>query len=320
MNLIKDKMSKSSKRVAYTQVILLLSSILIVVLLYNVIIEMLQIPIEVLYDEEALTIYLEQILENYSSSLLISFVLGFVLFIAAIFYLVSFVQLSSSFLRLSIIEPKVEKEAKNTGNFLRIGLMLLIGGVILTFMNSTVIVYISLFLDFVGVALLTVGYFYIGKTFKKLHEIGLFPNKEKQLIFIGQAISFLSIIPLSIADPYATTIQPFSLAMLIIAAVLSIIGFTVLVIGFYKLGNDAKNIQEIFGVSQPVIQVQTGFKEPSRAQSSYVIQQSNIIETESSPMEYESEARFCYNCGAKFFAETKFCKNCGIELDEDDRF
>ncbi len=316
MNLIKDKMSKSSKRVAYTQVILLLSSILIVVLLYNVIIEMLQIPIEVLYDEEALTIYLEQILENYSSSLLISFVLGFVLLIAAIFYLVSFVQLSSSFLRLSIIEPKVEKEAKNTGNFLRIGLMLLIGGVILTFMNSTVIVYISLFLDFAGIVLLTVGYFYIGKTFKKLHEIGLFPNKEKQLIFIGQAISFLSIIPLSIADPYATTIQPFSLAMLIIAAVLSIIGFTVLVIGFYKLGNDAKNIQEIFGVSQPVIQVQTGFKEPSRAQSSYVIQQSKIIEAESSPMEDESEARFCYNCGAKFFVETKFCKNCGIELDE----
>ncbi len=316
MNLIKDKMSKSSKRVAYTQVILLLSSILIVVLLYNVIIEMLQIPIEVLYDEEALTIYLEQILENYSSSLLISFVLGFVLLIAAIFYLVSFVQLSSSFLRLSIIEPKVEKEAKNTGNFLRIGLMLLIGGVILTFMNSTVIVYISLFLDFAGIVLLTVGYFYIGKTFKKLHEIGLFPNKEKQLIFIGQAISFLSIIPLSIADPYATTIQPFSLAMLIIAAVLSIIGFTVLVIGFYKLGNDAKSIQEIFGVSQPVIQVQTGFKEPSRAQSSYVIQQSKIIEAESSPMEDESEARFCYNCGAKFFVETKFCKNCGIELDE----
>jgi flagellar basal body-associated protein FliL len=316
MNLIKNKMSKSSKRVAFTQVILLLSSILMVVLLYNVIIEMLQMPIEVLSDEEAFTVYLEQILENYSSSLLISFVVGFVLFIAAIFYLVSFMQLSSSFLRLSLIEPKVAKEAKNTGNFLRIGFMLLIGGAILTFINSTAIIYISLFLEFAGVALLTVGYLYIGKTFKKLHEIGLLPNKEKQLIFIGQVITLLSIIPLSFIDPYTIDLQPFTLAMLIIAVVLSIIGFIVLVTGFYKLGNDAKNIQEIIGVSQPVIQVQTGFKEPSRAQSSYIIQQSNIIETESSPIEFESEARFCYNCGAKFFAETKFCKNCGIELDD----
>ncbi len=316
MNLIKNKMSKSSKRVAYTQVILLLSSILMVVLLYNVIIELLQIPIEVLSDEEAFTVYLEQILENYSSSLLISFVVGFVLFIAAIFYLVSFIQLSSSFLRLSLIEPKVAKEAKNTGNFLRIGLMLLIGGAILTFINSTAIIYISLFLEFAGVALLTVGYLYIGKTFNKLHEIGLFPNKEKQLIFIGQVITLLSIIPLLFIFDDAFDIQPFSLAMLIIAAVLSIIGFVVLVTGFYKLGNDAKNIQEIFGGFQPVIQVQTGFKEPSRKQSSYISQPSNIIDAESSPVGFESEARFCYNCGAKFFTETKFCKNCGVELDE----
>ncbi|MCG3224987.1 MAG: hypothetical protein H7647_11005 [Candidatus Heimdallarchaeota archaeon] len=287
-----------------------------VVLLYNVIIELLQIPIEVLSDEEAFTVYLEQILENYSSSLLISFVVGFVLFIAAIFYLVSFMQLSSSFLRLSLIEPKVAKEAKNTGNFLRIGLMLLIGGAILTFINSTAIIYISLFLEFAGVALLTVGYLYIGKTFNKLHEIGLFPNKEKQLIFIGQVITLLSIIPLLFIFDDAFDIQPFSLAMLIIAAVLSIIGFVVLVTGFYKLGNDAKNIQEIFGGFQPVIQVQTGFKEPSRKQSSYISQPSNIIDAESSPVGFESEARFCYNCGAKFFTETKFCKNCGVELDE----
>ena len=308
MNQIKEKMSKSSKRIAVSQISVYLCAIIIGVLLYQFIIEILKIPLSVLSDPDALPEVLEQIMNQFMDSILIAFAVGFIMFIFSVLYLVSFLQLTSSFARLSTIEPKVGQVAKTASNFLRISIILLILGIFLYFVNSIATTYITIFMYLASAAFMTSGYFFISKVFKILHELGLFPKKESRLIFYGQMVLMLSFVPLSF------TLTNISITPIIIAGVIALGGLTCLSVGLFRLSKDALLIKEAPVSATSMIQVQTGFKEPTFTPSTiYTPPQSNETANDSEALS-EPEVEFCFNCGAKLFTKTQFCKNCGVEL------
>ncbi|MCK5408707.1 MAG: hypothetical protein KAJ30_00450, partial [Candidatus Heimdallarchaeota archaeon] len=85
---------------------------------------------------------------------------------------------------------------------------------------------------------------------------------------------------------------------------------------FFRLSKDALLIKEIPVSATSLIQVQTGFKDPTIAPNTvYTSPQSqetiDVTNTNSG-----LEVSFCYNCGAKLFTKRQFCENCGVELEE----
>ncbi len=308
MSQIKEKMSKSAKRVAITQIFLFLCAIIVGVVLYQLIIELLKIPQSVLEDPDALTNYLESTLSVYLGPLTIVMFMGFFMFIVSIIYLFSFLQLSSSIAKLGNVEPKVGEVAKRTSNFLRISIILPIVGVLVTFINPEITIYISYFMYIASAALMTVSYFFISSIFKILHELGLFPKKESRLMFYGQIVSILSIAPILFTGINIT------LTPVIIAGVIAVGGLTCVTIGFFRLSKDALLIKEIPVSATSVIQVQTGFKDPSISPNTTSPQSHEIIDVTNTNSELE--VSFCYNCGAKLFTKRQYCENCGVELEE----
>jgi len=310
MNQIKEKMSKSAKRVAITQTFLFISAIIVGAVLYQLIIELLKIPQSILEDPDALINFLESTLDVYLGSLTIVMFLGFFIFIVGIIYLFSFLQLSSSFAKLGSIEPKLAQITKNTSNIMRTSIFLPILGFFLTFINPEITIYISYSMYIISAGLMTVGYFFISRIFKILHELGLFPKKESRLIFYGQIVLMLSITPILFTGINLT------LTSVIITGVIAAGGLTCVTVGFFRLSKDALLIKEIPISATSLIQVQTGFKDPSIAPNTiYTSPQSqetiDVTNTNSG-----LEVSFCYNCGAKLFTKGQFCENCGVELEE----
>lgn len=303
-------MSKSAKRVAIAQAFLFSCAIIIGVVLYQLIIELLKIPQSVLEDPDALTNYLESILDVYLGPLTIVMFLGFFMFIVVIFYLFSFLQLSSSFAKLGSIEPKLARITKNTSNIMRTSIILPILGFFLTFINPEVTIYISYFMYLASATLMTISYFFISRIFKSLHELGLFPKKESRLIFYGQIVLMLSIAPILFTGINIT------LTPVIITGVIAVGGLSCVTVGFIRLSKDALLLKDIPVSATSLIQVQTGFKDPSISPNTvYTSPQSheaiNVTSTNGG-----TEVSFCYNCGAKLFTKRKFCENCGVEIEE----
>ncbi len=310
INLIKEKMSKSTKRIAIIQTVLSLCAIIVGVVLYQLILELLKIPQEVLEDPDALLIYLESTMSIYLASLTIVMFMGFFMFILSIIYLVSIFQLSSSFARLGVIEPKVGQVAKYASNFLRTSIILVISGAFLTFISPEITIYISFFMYLASAAIMAAGYFFISRTFKILHELGLFPKKESRLIFYGQIAVMISIAPLLF------TRITIPLTLVIITGVIALGGLTCVIVGFFKLSKDALLIKGITVSATSLIQVQTGFKDPTIAPNTvYTSPQSHETAYDKETLS-EPDVRFCYNCGAKLFVKTQFCENCGVEIEE----
>lgn len=311
MSQIKEKMSKSAKRVAITQIFLFLSAIIVGVVIYQLIIELLKIPQSVLEDPDALTNYIESTMSVYLGPLTIVMFMGFFMFIISIIYLFSFLQLSSSFARLGNIEPKAGQVAKRTSNILRISIILPILGVLVTFINPEITIYISYFMYLASAALMTVGYFFISRIFKILHELGLFPKKESRLMFYGQIVSMLSIAPLLFTRIDISIIIPF-----IIAGIIAVGGLTSVIVGFFRLSKDALLIKETPVPATSLIQVQTGFKEPTFAPNTVYTSPQSHETVDVTDTINEPDVIFCYNCGAKLFTKTQFCENCGVEIEE----
>jgi len=280
------------------------------VVLYQLILELLKIPQSVLEDPEALTDYLESTMSEYLGSLTIVMLMGFFMFIVSIIYLFSFLQLSSSFARLGNIEPSLVQIAKNTSNILRTSIILIILGAFLTFISPEITIYISFSMYILSAALMAVGYFFISRIFKILHELGLFPKKESRLIFYGQIVMMISIIPLSFTGINMT------LTPVIIAGVIALGGLTCVIVGFFRLSKDALLIKEIPVSATSMIQVQTGFKDPTFAPNADYSQPQTQETIDDTTAFSELGVGFCYNCGAKLFTKTQFCKNCGVELEE----
>lgn len=310
MNQIKVKISKNAKRLAFIQIFLALCAIIVGVSIYNLILELLKIPQSVLDDPDALVNYLDATMSQYLPSMTIIMFTGFFIFILGIAYLVSILLLSSNFATLANIDPRVGQVAKSTSIFLIIGIILPIIGSLVLFIYPEITIFITLFMYLASTVIMTVGYFFICRTFKILHELGLFPKKESRLIFFGQLVFNLSFVPLSF------TLTFVSLVPLIIAGVTALGGLTCVIVGFFRLSKDALLIKEMPVSATSMIQVQTGFKDPIFAPNTDYTQpqtQETIADTAALS---EPGVSFCYNCGAKLFTKTQFCNNCGVEFDE----
>ena len=313
---VTNRMSRSAKRLAYIQTSLIILVAIIIGLLYQIILEILSIPMDVVDDPEALYNYLDSLINQHLSSLTIIMFLGFIILVLGIIYLVSFFQLSSTFIKLSNIETSVAKEAKNAGNFMRYSMLIIILSSFFGTGTSMVTYYIGLVANLVAIVLMTLGYFYIGQIFKKLRINGLYSKKEDRLIFYGQIAALSSIIPISIVAPQLYSTEPLLIAPLIVAGVLIIGGYICLSVGFYKLGNNAKLIRGSLHSSEQLIQVTTEYEKPYQpSQSAYVASKIYSEPLIDEPVNSDV-ASFCYNCGAKIFSSTKFCENCGANLED----
>lgn len=278
--------------------------------MYRLMLELLKIPQSVLEDPDALTNYIESNMSEYLGSMTIIMFLGFFIFILALAYLVSLILLNSSFTKLANIDPKIGQVVKVTNISILIGIILPVLGSLVLFIEPMFTMYITLFMYLGSVVAIAVGYFFISRTFTILHALGLFPKRGNRLLFYGQIVLTLTIFPLSISP----TTNP--LVSIIIAGVIVLGGLTIVIVGFFRLSKDALLIKEIPVSATSVIQVETGFKEPTYQPST--VYTSPQTQEPSSVTENLNEpgVGFCYNCGAKQFTKTQFCKNCGVKFDE----
>ena len=302
MHLVKNKMSQHAKRLGIVQLLLFGSLIVMLGVFYYLIYYIISIDPEQLNDPAYLEQLAMDLVENHMNILSIVFIAMVVALIAGILYLISFFQLSSSFSLLAQAENRVAKTATNVSNYIRFSLILQLAGIVLTFITGIQLIYLPEILLVISFVLILLAYHSIGKTFKQLKELGLFPKNENKLLFYSQLVPLLSIVPISFTISELLSGEDLSIAPLVIAAIFIIGGTIGVSIGFFRLSSEAMLISS---------DVRTEY-DPS-TQTMYIAQevQPEFL-PEPEPLQTDDgKARFCPHCGIKLRGKKKFCTSCG---------
>ena len=302
MHLVKNKMSQHAKRLGIVQLLLFGSLIVMLGVFYYLIYYVISINPEQLNDPAYLEQLAMDLVENHMNILSIVFIAMVVALIAGILYLISFFQLSSSFSLLAQAENRVAKTATNVSNYIRFSLILQLAGIVLTFITGIQLIYLPEILLVISFVLILLAYHSIGKTFKQLKELGLFPKNENKLLFYSQLVPLLSIVPISFTISELLSGEDLSIAPLVIAAIFIIGGTIGVSIGFFRLSSEAMLISS---------DVRTEY-DPS-TQTMYIAQEVQpefLPEPEPLQTDY-GKARFCPHCGIKLRGKKKFCTSCG---------
>ena len=302
MHLVKNKMSQHAKRLGIVQLLLFGSLIVMLGVFYYLIYYVISINPEQLNDPAYLEQLAMDLVENHMNILSIVFIAMVVALIAGILYLLSFFQLSSSFSLLAQAENRVAKTATNVSNYIRFSLILQLAGIVLTFITGIQLIYLPEILLVISFVLILLAYHSIGKTFKQLKELGLFPKNENKLLFYSQLVPLLSIVPISFTISELLSGEDLSIAPLVIAAIFIIGGTIGVSIGFFRLSSEAMLISS---------DVRTEY-DPS-TQTMYIAQevQPEFL-PEPEPLQTDDgKARFCPHCGIKLRGKKKFCTSCG---------
>ncbi len=302
MHLVKNKMSQHAKRLGIVQLLLFGSLIVMLGVFYYLIYYVISINPEQLNDPAYLEQLAMDLVENHMNILSIVFIAMVVALIAGILYLISFFQLSSSFSLLAQAENRVAKTATNVSNYIRFSLILQHAGIVLTFITGIQLIYLPEILLVISFVLILLAYHSIGKTFKQLKELGLFPKNENKLLFYSQLVPLLSIVPISFTISELLSGEDLSIAPLVIAAIFIIGGTIGVSIGFFRLSSEAMLISS---------DVRTEY-DPS-TQTMYIAQevQPEFL-PEPEPLQTDDgKARFCPHCGIKLRGKKKFCTSCG---------
>jgi len=302
MHLVKNKMSQHAKRLGIVQLLLFGSLIVMLGVFYYLIYYVISINPEQLNDPAYLEQLAMDLVENHMNILSIVFIAMVVALIAGILYLISFFQLSSSFSLLAQAENRVAKTATNVSNYIRFSLILQLAGIVLTFITGIQLIYLPEILLVISFVLILLAYHSIGKTFKQLKELGLFPKNENKLLFYSQLVPLLSIVPISFTISELLSGEDLSIAPLVIAAIFIIGGTIGVSIGFFRLSSEAMLISS---------DVRTEY-DPS-TQTMYIAQevQPEFL-PEPEPLQTDDgKARFCPHCGIKLRGKKKFCTSCG---------
>jgi len=295
-------MSQHAKRLGIVQLLLFGSLIVMLGVFYYLIYYVISINPEQLNDPAYLEQLAMDLVENHMNILSIVFIAMVVALIAGILYLISFFQLSSSFSLLAQAENRVAKTATNVSNYIRFSLILQLAGIVLTFITGIQLIYLPEILLVISFVLILLAYHSIGKTFKQLKELGLFPKNENKLLFYSQLVPLLSIVPISFTISELLSGEDLSIAPLVIAAIFIIGGTIGVSIGFFRLSSEAMLISS---------DVRTEY-DPS-TQTMYIAQevQPEFL-PEPEPLQTDDgKARFCPHCGIKLRGKKKFCTSCG---------
>ena len=299
----KRKLSNSAKRLAVTELILLIFNCIF----YGVIIS-----------------FLFEMVDDYSYYLFLDFIFYFfimifwmiTLWVAQIVVIivnyVFFFMLSSSFTSLGNNEIRIADSAKKTGNYMLAGIITSIIATIVSIFN-----FLTNFIITIGAAaLLTYAFYQKVKTFKDLEKNNLYQGTISRGLFYSQALRCFTYILLPIA-----LYQPIRVAaiMIIIFLVLLLVSSLFFIIGLFKLSNEAELIIDPIPSQVPVYPShQQTQPPPKQMYIQYPGQKLQPFQQKSSQevITREEDTMFCSNCGRKVKITEKFCKDCGYNIIE----
>ncbi len=320
--LIKTQISKSAKRIAIVQSVMMSSIVILIGLLYSIIDELLPL-FEVATDMEAMQIALTDIIEAHTEIFSAITIILVVVAVTGIMYLLAAFRLARSFRLLARIIPQVAKPAFSAGNFIRIALYIQIGSIVIGAFIGVGMSYITQIASVGAYVLLVAAYFNIAQTFKILRTSNLYPEKESRLLFYSQIVPVASMIPLTFSITQLSSGAEIELIPLIIGGVIIILGYVGLLVGFYKLSKDVMLIDDgsAADYNYEPNSAYTAQEQPKVDYQNYVDTTSVKVEQPSKTIQDKTSkgemlAQFCPNCGQKLKKDKAFCHSCGAKVEE----
>lgn len=307
----KKKLSDSAKRLAITELILLIFNSIF----YGIIISLL---FEMVNDYSYFLLF-DLIFAAFMLMIWIVTLWGAQMFVIVVNY-VFFFMLSSAFTSLGNSEIRIENSAKKTGTYMLAG--------IITSVIATIVSIFNLLTNFIttiiATALLTYAFYHEVETFKDLEKNNLYRGEKSRALLYSQALRCFTYILLPIALYQPIRVAVFMLILFLLLLIASSLFF---VIGLFKLSNEANRITDpsppqvhpsqvpTYSPNYPTHQPQT----PSQQiYIQYPEQEPKPLQnqpTQHSPQK-ETDTMFCSNCGRKVKKTAKFCEECGYNLIE----